>query len=124
MGWENLDRLQNIGMYRVLEDVLTTDGGMFGDGDTVQVKYYQSDEFIEDSEMILQLEATYFEDAKCLGQEFRYYPGLSDCSHCNKHILINDATKTSDTNNMFTVSKYQSFIYKYDASNPLQTVIP
>ena len=124
MGWENLDRLQNIGMYRVLEDVLTTDGGMFGDGDTVQVKYYQSDEFIEDSEMILQLEATYFEDAKCLGKEFRYYPGLSDCSHCNKHVLINDATKTSDTNNMFTVSKYQSFIYKYDASNPLQTVIP
>ena len=124
MGWENLDRLQNIGMYRILEDVLTTDGGMFGDGDAVQVKYYQSNEFIEDSEMILQLEATYFEDVECLGKEFRYYPGLSDCSHCNKHVLTSDVTKTSDTNNLFTVSNYQSFIYKYDASNPLTAVVP
>jgi hypothetical protein len=111
-------------MYRILEDIIMADGKIFGESESIQVKYYQSSDFIEDTEVVLPLEATYFENVVCLGKPFVYYPGLSNCSHCNRHVLTNAMTKSVGADSVFTVSEYQSFIYNYNESNPLEAAIP
>lgn len=121
ISWTNIEKLQHIGLYKIIDDVLMSDGSNFNERSTIEVKYYQSDEFLEDTEMILPLEATYFEDVKCLGESFNYYPGVSDGYYCNKHAALADIDLSASPS--CPVTQFKSFVYTYDATTDSTTAV-
>jgi len=87
--------------------------------------YYQAPEFKESSELILPLEATYYEKAQCLGEEYDFYPGMTSVKSINKHVCEGGFNyETKDPNHFVITGDWQSFIYKYDSSSPKITTIP
>lgn len=120
ISWSDIEKLQHIGLYKIIDDVFMKDGSNFNESSAIEVKYYQSDEFLEDTEMILPLEATYFEDVKCLGESFNYYPGVSDGYYCNRHAALADIDLTA---NPCPVTQFKSFIYTYDAATDSTTAV-
>lgn len=102
--WEDIDKMRNIGLYQLSKPVWVADRSRtFGDGEVYAVIDYQHPDLSETSEVILPLEATYYEEASCYTMEYEYYNGPSEAYMTDRHKLAN--------------GDVLSFIYKWDENN-------
>ena len=85
--WKNVQKLQGIGVFRVTKPIVFNDGVGFDEGSDIKVMYYQHPDL---REIILPIEATYQEQALCLGKTYDYYPGLQSLSYVNRHVNMTD----------------------------------
>ena len=83
--WKYVEKLQGIGVFQVKKPVVFNNGDGFDKGDDIRIMYYQHPDL---REIILPLEATYQEYAKCLDKTYDYYYGLRSLSSINRHVLI------------------------------------
>lgn len=83
--WKNIEKLKGIGIFRVTKPITFSDGSAFDDKNEVRVMYYQHPDL---RDIILPLEATYYEQAECLGKTYDYYPGMQSLYATNRHPLI------------------------------------
>lgn len=145
--WKYVEKLQNIGVFRMKKPVVFNNGNGFDEGDDIRIMYYQHPDL---REIILPLEATYQEYAKCLYETYDYYPGLQSLSSINRHVLIDNVQfceapdrkgtwaynyngTTTDPTYLWDSSPDENvngtglmeFVYQYDSTDPvISTEIP
>lgn len=104
--WQNIDKLQGLGMYELSRDLLFVKDDY--DFSKPQLIYYQDDNIVQGREPILQAAAVYHEVVECLGINYDYYAGMLNTTMTN-------VKKVGD--------KITSFIYKYNPNDNLKTLI-
>ena len=106
LQWQNIDKLQGLGMYELSRDLLFVKDDY--DFSKPQLIYYQDDNIVQGREPILQAAAVYHEVVECLGINYDYYAGMLNTTMTNVKKVEDEIT---------------SFIYKYNPSNSLKTLI-
>ena len=143
--WKNIQKLQGIGLFRVTRPVIFNDGTGFDSGDQIRLMYYQHPDL---REIILPLEATYYEHVNCLDKEYDYYRGVSSLDTVNHHIIIDNiqfckapdrpgtiayGSENIDPTYLWDASVgtndedgdgLQDFIYQYNPDSLQSTIIP
>lgn len=143
--WKNIQKLQGIGLFRITRPVIFNDGTGFNSGDQIRLMYYQHPDL---REIILPLEATYYEHVNCLDKEYDYYRGVSSLDAVNHHIIIDNiqfckapdrpgtvayGSENIDPTYLWDASVgtndedgdgLQDFIYQYNPDSPQSTIIP
>ena len=107
--WSNIEKLRNIGLYRLANPVWTTKREIFGEGSTYTIVDYQDSTLDVTSEVIIPLQASYYEDTECLGESYKYYIGPTDASMTDRHRLAN--------------ADILKFVYQWDSNNATETSI-
>ena len=104
ISWSNIQRIRNIGLYQLSKPVRTAEKTIFGADQDYAVVYYQDQSLDVTSEVIIPIQATYYEQASCHDIPYNYYLGPSEACMTDRHKLAN-----GDTLN---------FIFKWDQNNP------
>ena len=84
--WNDIERLQGIGLYRVSSEIYQNDQPL-ATGSDIKLMYYQHHTLSSETEIILPCEAVYYESATCLDKEYDYYPGLTQLFHIKQSLL-------------------------------------
>ena len=106
LSWSNINRLRNIGLYQLSKPVWNADRTQFGEDKVYDIKSYQDDSLDVKSEVIIPLQASYYEKAQCYVRNYDYYTGPVEAYMTDRHKLTdgtilnfvykwnkNDATK-------------------------------
>ena len=113
LSWSNINKLRNIGLYQLSKPVWNTDRTQFGENKVYDIKAYQDDALDVKSEVIIPLQASYYEQASCYDRSYEYYTGPTEAYMTDRHKLANGTIL--------------NFVYtwdKYDATKAQVDVIP
>jgi len=106
LSWSGIQKLRNIGLYQLSKPVWYADRTQFGENKVYDIKAYQDDSLDAKSEVIIPLQASYYEKVSCYERNYDYYTGPVEAYMTDRHKLIdgsilnfvytwneNDATK-------------------------------
>ena len=84
LSWSGIQKLRNIGLYQLSKPVWYADRTQFGENKVYDIKDYQHASLDVKSEVIIPLQASYYEKASCYGRDYDYYTGpveayMTDC---------------------------------------------
>ena len=89
LSWSGIKKLRNIGLYQLSKPVWNTDRTQFGENKVYDIKAYQDDALDVKSEVIIPLQASYYEKASCYGRNYDYYTGPVEAYMTDRHKLAN-----------------------------------
>lgn len=103
LSWSGIQKLRNIGLYQLSKPVWNTDRTQFGENKVYDIKDYQHDSLDVKSEVIIPLQASYYETALCYTRSYEYYTGPVEAYMTDRHKLA-DGT-------------ILNFVYMWDSNN-------
>lgn len=89
LSWSGIQKLRNIGLYQLSKPVWNTDRTQFGENKVYDIKDYQHDSLDVKSEVIIPLQASYYETASCYTRSYEYYTGPAEAYMTDCHKLAN-----------------------------------
>lgn len=104
LSWSGIQKLRNIGLYQLSKPVWNTDRTQFGENKVYDIKDYQHDSLDVKSEVIIPLQASYYETASCYTRSYEYYTGPAEAYMTDCHKLANGTIL--------------DFVYTWDSSDP------
>lgn len=88
LSWSGIKKLRNIGLYQLSKPVWYADRTQFGENKVYDIKAYQDDSLDVKSEVIIPLQASYYEKASCYVRQYEYYTGPVEAYMTDRHKLI------------------------------------
>ena len=104
LSWNNINKLRNIGLYQLSKPVWYADRTQFGENKVYDIKAYQDDSLDVKSEVIIPLQASYYETASCYGRNYDYYTGPTEA-------YMTDCHKLAD-------GTILDFVYTWNSNDP------
>jgi hypothetical protein len=89
LSWSGIKKLRNIGLYQLSKPVWYADRTQFGENKVFDIKAYQDDSLDVKSEVIIPLQASYYEKASCYDRNYDYYTGPVEACMTDRHKLAN-----------------------------------
>lgn len=90
LSWSGIKKLRNIGLYQLSKPVWYADRTQFGENKIYDIKAYQDVSLNVKSEVIIPLQASYYEKASCYGRPYEYYTGPVEAYMADRHKLADD----------------------------------
>lgn len=104
LSWNNINKLRNIGLYQLSKPVWNTDRTQFGENKVYDIKDYQHASLDVKSEVIIPLQASYYETASCYTRSYEYYTGPTEA-------YMTDCHKLAD-------GTILDFVYTWNSNDP------
>ncbi len=109
LSWSNIEKLRNIGLYQLSKPVWYSDRTQFGENKEYNIIDYQDASLDIASEVIIPLQASYYEEASCYDRPYDYYHGPDEAFMTDRHKLLN--------------GDFLNFVYKWDVNDKNQAQV-